>query len=60
MQGYIEKANVNPVMEMTRLISVTRAFEAMTAAGDQSDRRLSDAIKAPWHRWTLAHEPSSS
>ncbi|HWV82657.1 MAG TPA: flagellar basal-body rod protein FlgF [Hyphomicrobiaceae bacterium] len=44
-QGYIEQANVNPVMEMTRLISVTRAFEAMTAAGEQSDRKLTDAIK---------------
>jgi flagellar basal-body rod protein FlgF len=45
-QGYIEKANVDPVMEMTRLISVTRAFEAMSAAGEQSDRKLTDAIKA--------------
>jgi flagellar basal-body rod protein FlgF len=45
-QGYIEQANANPVMEMTRLISVTRAFEAMSAAGEQSDRKLSDAIKA--------------
>jgi flagellar basal-body rod protein FlgF len=45
-QGYIESANVNPVMEMTRLISVTRAFEAMSAAGEQSDRKLSEAIKA--------------
>jgi flagellar basal-body rod protein FlgF len=45
-QGYIEQANVNPVMEMTRLISVTRAFEAMSAAGEQSDRKLTDAIKA--------------
>ncbi len=44
-QGYVEKANVDPVMEMTRLISVTRAFEAMSAAGEQSDRKLTDAIK---------------
>jgi flagellar basal-body rod protein FlgF len=46
VQGYIENANVNPVLEMTRLIAVTRAFEAMTAAADQSDRKLTDAIKA--------------
>jgi flagellar basal-body rod protein FlgF len=46
VQGYIENANVNPVLEMTRLIAVTRAFEAMTAASDQSDRKLTDAIKA--------------
>ena len=45
-QGYVENANVNPVLEMTRLISVTRAFEAMTAASDQSDRKLTDAINA--------------
>ncbi len=45
-QGFVENANVNAVLEMTRLISVTRAFEAMTAATDQSDRKLSDAIKA--------------
>lgn len=45
-QGYVENANVNAVLEMTRLIGVTRAFEAMTAATDQSDRKLSDAIKA--------------
>lgn len=46
LQGYIENANVNPVMEMTRLISVTRAFEAASAASDQTDRKLNDAIKA--------------
>lgn len=45
-QGYVENANVNAVLEMTRLISVTRAFEAMTVASDQSDRKLTDAIKA--------------
>lgn len=45
MQGYVEAANVNPVLEMTRLISISRAFEAMSASIDQSDRRLSDAIR---------------
>jgi flagellar basal-body rod protein FlgF len=45
-QGYVEQANVNPMLEMTRLISVTRAFEAMTSAGEQSDRKLNDAIRA--------------
>ncbi len=45
-QGYVENANVNPVMEMTRLISVTRAFEAASAAADQTDRKLNDAIRA--------------
>jgi flagellar basal-body rod protein FlgF len=45
LQGYIESANVNPVLEMTRLISVSRAFEALSAAMDQSDRKLSDAVR---------------
>ncbi|WP_412057562.1 flagellar basal-body rod protein FlgF [Bartonella sp. DGB2] len=31
MQGYIESANVNGVLEMTRLIEVSRAFERMEA-----------------------------
>ena len=46
VQGFIANANVNPVLEMARLIAVTRVFEAMTAAIDQSDRKLSDAIRA--------------
>ena len=46
VQGFIEGANVNPVLEMTRLISIQRSFEAMSAAMDQSDRKLSDAIRA--------------
>lgn len=44
-QGYIENANVNPVLEMTRMIAVSRAFESLSAAIDQSDRKLSDAIR---------------
>ncbi len=45
MQGFVESANVNSVLEMTRLISISRAFEATSASLDQSDRRLSDAIR---------------
>ncbi len=45
LQGYLEGANVNPVLEMTRLISVSRAFDALSASMDQSDRKLSDAIR---------------
>ena len=44
-QGYIEGANVNPVLDMTRLIAVTRAFEALSATIDQADRQMSDAIR---------------
>ncbi len=28
VQGFVEEANVNPVMEMNRLIAVSRAFDA--------------------------------
>jgi flagellar basal-body rod protein FlgF len=45
VQGYVESANVNPVHEMTRLIAVSRSFEALSASLDQSDRKLSDAIR---------------
>jgi flagellar basal-body rod protein FlgF len=30
VQGFMERSNVNPVMEMTHLISVQRSFEALT------------------------------
>lgn len=29
-QGYVEKSNVNPIAEITRLIDVTRAYESVT------------------------------
>jgi flagellar basal-body rod protein FlgF len=45
LQGFSEAANVNPMLEMTRLINVSRAFEAVTSTIDQSDRQLTDAVK---------------
>lgn len=45
VQGFVEGANVNPVLEMSRLIAVTRAFEALSNSIEQSDRKLSDAIR---------------
>lgn len=44
-QGFIEKANVNPVIEMSRLIAVSRAFEAITNAMTDSERSLDSAIE---------------
>lgn len=44
-QGYIENANVNAVMEMTRLISITRAFEMVSASLAASETSLQNAIK---------------
>jgi flagellar basal-body rod protein FlgF len=44
-QGFIEGANVNPVLEMTKLITVSRAFESITSALEGSESSLKDAIK---------------
>lgn len=45
-QGFLEDSNVNPVMEMTRLIAVQRAFENISALMGQTDRTFGDAIKS--------------
>lgn len=45
VQGYTEQSNVNPIIEMTRLISVQRAFEAMSTSLEQRDRALRDTIQ---------------
>ncbi|MER8653514.1 flagellar basal-body rod protein FlgF [Mesorhizobium sp. M0847] len=44
-QGYVEESNVNPVLEMTRLIMVQRAFENTAALMRQTDASTDDAIK---------------
>lgn len=45
VQGYVEESNVNPVLEMTRLITVQRAFENIAAAMRTTDTTLQGAIK---------------
>ena len=44
-QGFLEESNVNPVLEMTRLIMVQRAFENTAALMRQTDATTDDAIK---------------
>jgi len=44
-QGYVEGANINPVLEMEKLITVTRAFDNITAGIEASEQALKDAIK---------------
>lgn len=46
VQGFAEGSNVNPVLEITRLIAVQRAFEAVSANLDQRDAALRDTIQA--------------
>ncbi len=45
VQGYVESSNVNPVLEMTQLISVTRAFENIAASINRSEDVLSEAVR---------------
>lgn len=45
VQGFVEEANVNPIMEISRLIEVSRAFEAISAAIDKSESTATNAIK---------------
>jgi len=46
VQGFTEDSNVNPVLEMTRLIAVQRAFEAMSASLEQRDQAFRDTIQS--------------
>jgi flagellar basal-body rod protein FlgF len=44
-QGYVEGANVNPILEMEKLIMVSRTFENISSAIEGSETSLKDAIK---------------
>lgn len=44
-QGYVEGSNVDPIMEMTRLIAVQRTFEMAAQAVQQSEDQTSEAIR---------------
>jgi len=43
-QGYLERANVNPVVEITQLITISRAFESLQNSVDQTDSTFRKAI----------------
>ncbi len=45
VQGHIEGSNVNPVLEMTRLINVSRAFEAVMASIESNYSTHKTAIR---------------
>jgi flagellar basal-body rod protein FlgF len=45
VQGYVERSNVNPIMEMTKLISVTRNFDDINSEMSQSESTIQDAIR---------------
>jgi flagellar basal-body rod protein FlgF len=45
VQGFIERSNVDPVMEMTRLIMVQRSFEALTNAINTTETTFAEGIR---------------
>jgi flagellar basal-body rod protein FlgF len=45
MQGYVERANVTPVHEMSRLITISRSFEAITGVLNEAESSLREAIR---------------
>lgn len=45
LQGYIERSNVDPMREMTRLIALQRTFDAISATMGETERSLSEAIR---------------
>lgn len=45
LQGYLEDSNVNPVMEIARMIQVQRAYELGQSFMDQEDKRMRGVIE---------------
>lgn len=45
VQGHVEDSNVNPIMEISRLIDVSRGFDAVSAMIERSHTTSQDAIK---------------
>lgn len=45
VQGYSEGSNVNPVLEMSKLIEIQHALDSVTQMNQTSDSSMQDAIK---------------
>lgn len=45
VQGFVEQSNVNPMLEMTKLIAVSRSFEGVSNLLRQHDSALREAIR---------------
>jgi flagellar basal-body rod protein FlgF len=45
VQGHVERANINPVTEMTHLIAVQRAFEAVTVVLNDIDASMQSSLR---------------
>lgn len=45
VQGFVEGSNVNPVLEISKLIEIQHALENMTTMNQSADTSLQDAVK---------------
>lgn len=46
LQGFVEESNVNPILEISRLIEVQRAYELGQSFMDKEDERIRGVIEA--------------
>jgi flagellar basal-body rod protein FlgF len=46
LQGFTEKSNVNPILEMTHLITIQRNFQAVSTMMSDTENSMQDALKA--------------
>lgn len=44
-QGFVEGANINPVLEMAKMMMITRDFESAASAVSSTEATQKDAIK---------------
>jgi flagellar basal-body rod protein FlgF len=44
-QGFVESANINPVLEMAKMMMITRDFESAASAISSTESTQKDAIK---------------
>ena len=45
VQGYVEKSNVNPILEMTHLTTLQRSFDAVSNVLKETESSLQDSLK---------------
>ena len=45
VQGHVEGSNVNPVLELTKMMLVQRTFESLSALTDTAETTMQDALK---------------
>lgn len=45
VQGYVERSNVDPVGELTRLVTVQRLFDSISSTMNEAERSLTEAVR---------------